>query len=413
VKKTTKQLRDSKQAALDSMQNLINTAESEDRNLSMDEQNAFNEAEKTATDMTERVERLERSLQLTKTAVTPVSFSTQSIKEDKDVQAFRFTDAAIAAYNGTMEGQVREFHQEAQNENKGRLFRGVGIPSFALEQRSTLPTGAAEVRPTDVGSFIDQLEANLVLGGVANFYSGLSADRKFPIVDSVATSWVSEDGTGEPSSAGALSNITLSPKKMISVVSMSAEMMVQNRSAEANLQRNMTASIAATWEKALLADADVSNAPASLWADAYDSGITTMVLDDLFTLEQQLLDGNFNPANSKFTYLFNPLAISTLKAAMGNEGGANFQVFDNNKTLNQIPYKVTSALGNGATETKLGALVTGSNIHMATFGGLDIISDRYTDAAKGLSRLVIVNLVDAKMSRNTGSAGGSFVKISN
>lgn len=414
MKKTTKQLRDSKQEALDSMQNLINTAESEDRNLSMDEQNAFNEAEKTATDMTQRVERLERSLQLTKTAVAPVSFTTQSIKDDKDVQAFRFTDAAIAAYNGSMEGQVREFHQEAQNENKGRLFRGVGIPSFALEQRTALPAAAGEVKPTDVGSFIDQLQANLVLGGVANFYSGLSADRKFPIVDSVSTAWVNESGsTGPAAASGALTNITLSPKKMISVVSMSAEMMVQNKSAEANLQRNMTASIAATWENALLADANVTDAPDSLWAAGYDSGIATMTLDDLYTLEQQLLEGNFNPANSRFTYLFNPKAIAALKTAMGNEGGQNFQVFDNNRTINQIPYKVTSALGSGASETNLGALVTGSNIHMATFGGLDVISDRYTDAAKGLSRLVIVNLVDAKMSRNTGAAGGSFVKVSN
>lgn len=412
MKKTTKQLRDSKQEALDSMQNLINTAESEDRNLSIDEQNAFNEAEKTATDMTQRVERLERSLQLTKTAVAPVSFTTQSIQDDKDVQAFRFTDAAIAAYNGSMEGQVREFHQEAQNENKGRLFRGVGIPSFALEQRTALPAAAGEVKPTDVGSFIDQLQDNLVLGGVANFYSGLSADRKFPIVDSVSTSWVSEAGTTAATAAGALSNITLSPKKMISVVSMSAEMMVQNKSAEANLQRNMTASIAATWEAALLNNADITDAPASIWAAGYDSGITTMSLEDLFTLEQQLLEGNFNPANSRFTYLFNPKAITAIKSAMGNEGGSNFQVFDNNNTLNQIPYKVTSALGKGhATEDNFAALVTGANIHMATFGGLDIISDRYTDAAKGLSRLVIVNLVDSKMSRETNAAGSSFVKI--
>lgn len=410
MKKTIKQLKDEKATALLSMQRLIETAESEDRNLSTDEQNAFDESEKTATDMTARVGRLERSLDLTKTPVSPVSFSTQSIKDDKDVKAFRFTDAAIAAYNGSMEGQVREFHQEAQNENKGRLFRGVGIPSFALEQRTALPAAAAQVNPTDVGSFIDQLQANLVLGGVANFYSGLSADRKFPIVDSVATSWVAEDGTGAPSAAGALTNITLSPKKMISVVSMSAEMMVQNASAEANLQRNMTASIAATWEKALLASADVSAAPASLWAAGYDSSITDIALDDLYTLEQALLDGDFNPANSRFAYLFNPKAIAAIKAGMGNESGQNFQVFDNNRTVNQIPYHVTSALGNGETDTERVALVTGSNMHLATFGGLDVISDRYTDAAKGLSRLVIVNLVDAKMSRITAGAGSSFVK---
>ena len=45
-----------------------------------------------------------------------------------------------------------------------------------------------------------------------------------------------------------------------------------------------------------------------------------------------------------------------------------------------------------------------SDVHLATFGGLDIISDRYTDAAKGLSRLVIVSLVDGKAARVTAGS---------
>jgi HK97 family phage major capsid protein len=415
VKKTVKQLKDAKNEALANMQALVDLAESEDRNLTADEQTAWNEAEKTATDMTERVDRLERSLNLTKTPITPIHHNLQDIKKtDKDLKKFRFTDAAIAAYNGSMSGLVREMHQEAQNENKGRLFRGVGIPSIALEQRTDLPGASSDVKPTDVGSFIDQLQANLTLGSIANFYSGLSADRKFPIVDGISTSFIAEAAAEADavSPSGSLTNITLSPKKMISVVSMSAEMMTQNASAEAALQRNMTASIAATWEEALLKETDVTGAPESFWADAHASSASTITLDDLYTLEQEMLDGEFNPANSRFAYLFNPKAIAQIKAAMGNEGGQNFQVFNNNATINSIPYYVSSLLGKGATETQRAAIVSGSNMHLATFGGLDVISDRYTDAARGLSRLVIVNLVDSKMSRIANSGGvSSFYKI--
>ena len=80
MKKTVKQLRDAKNEALASMQNLIENAEAEDRNLSTDETNAWNEAEKTANDMTQRVERLERSMQLSKTPVVPVTMVVKPIK---------------------------------------------------------------------------------------------------------------------------------------------------------------------------------------------------------------------------------------------------------------------------------------------------------------------------------------------
>ena len=271
MKKTVKQLRDAKNEALASMQNLIENAEAEDRNLSTDETNAWNEAEKTANDMTQRVERLERSMQLSKTPVVPVTMGVQNVgKTDKDLKRFSFTAAAQAAYSGQMEGLVREMHSEATSENKTRLFRGVGIPSIVLEQRAALPAAAAQVNSTDTGSFIDQLQANSVLVQAgANFYSGISADRKFPIISGIDSGFVNEAGsdpTGGQQPAGSINSITLQPHKLISVVQMSAEMMTQNNSAEAALQRNMARSIAAAWEGALLSGgANTTNGPDNIF----------------------------------------------------------------------------------------------------------------------------------------------------
>ena len=404
MKKTLKQLKDERQAALSVMQNLIENAESEDRNLNLDEQATFDENEKTADDMTQRVSRLERSMQLSKTPIVPVTFETQNVgKTDKDLKRFSFTAAATAAYNGQMDGLVRELHQEARNENKSRLFRGVGIPSIVLESRADLPAAASQVRPTDVGSFIDQLQANSVLVQAgANFYSGISADRKFPIIADIDSNYLAEDNTGQ-AAAGSLTNITLSPKKLISVVSMSAEMMTQNASAEAALQRNMARSISATWEKALLGSADLNvNAPASIYAtaDAVTPAVgSNVATDDLINMESMILTRNYNPASGRFSYLFNPAVIAKLKAEAGLDYTNGAFIDWANKQINGYNYYVSSNVGTAQTQAAMFGDM--SDVHLATFGGLDIISDRYTDAHKGISRLVVVSLNDGKAAHVT------------
>ncbi len=405
MKKTIKQLKDQKAEALSNMTQLIELSEQEDRNLTTDEQSAFDESEKVASDMDARIKRLERSMELTKTPVTPVTFSTQNVaKSDKDLKRFSFTAAATAAYNGQMDGIVREMHQEARNENKSRLFRGVGIPSIALESRADLPAAAAEVRPTEVGVFMDQLQANSVLVQAgANFYSGISADRKFPIIADIDSGYLAEDGGSGQAADGAITNVTLSPKKLISVVQMSAEMMTQNASAEAALQRNMARSITATWEKALLGNANLSaDAPASIYATATDiSAATNVDVADIINMEENILAKNYNPAAGSFAYLVNPAVLAKLKAELGtdytNGAFADFAA----RVLNGYNYYVSSNVGSGDTQACL--FGDFSDVHLATFGGLDIISDRYTDAHKGLSRLVVVSLNDGLAAHTTGS----------
>ena len=62
MNKTLKQLREERQVSLDEMTALINVAEAEDRNLTEDEQTAFDATEKNVNDLASRINRLERSL---------------------------------------------------------------------------------------------------------------------------------------------------------------------------------------------------------------------------------------------------------------------------------------------------------------------------------------------------------------
>ena len=407
MNKTLKQLREERQVSLDEMTALINVAEAEDRNLTEDEQTAFDATEKNVNDLASRIDRLERSLELAKN--NPVSFKTQDVaKTDKDLKRFSFGAVAKAAYTGVVDGIVKEMDAEARNEAPGQMFRGVAVPAIALQTRDAL----GEQAGVEVASFIDQLQSNSVLVQAgANFYSGLTADRKFPIVSSVSASFVGEnlDGATTVAESGSFSTVTLEPNKLISVVGMSAELMAQNPGVEAALQRNMAQAITAQWEANLLAAANQSaGGPASIFAEGteYASGTDDIAIADILGVETAVLANNINPNAARLAYVFNASCLGAAKALAGADYVAGFM--DNfQKTINTIPYYVSSNVGRAAN----GTAGTGdymlfgdfSDIHLGQFGGLSVLFDPYTNASKGLGRLVVTTLVDGKAARPTST----------
>jgi len=411
VNKTLKQLREERQVSLDEMTALINVAEAEDRNLTDDEQKSFDTTEKNVNDLASRIDRLERSLELAKN--NPVSFNTQDVaKEDKDLKKFTFGAAARAAYTGKMDGIVKEMDAEARMQAPNQMYRGVAVPSSVLHSRALVTSSAA--KGTEVASFIDQLQANSVLAQAgANFYTGLQADRKFPIVGSCTASFVAENGytsgTTEAAESGALSSKTLAPKKIISLASMSAELLEQNPAVEAALQRNLAIAVMAQFEKNLLAAVDQtstagSNGPDSIMADANAFSTSAIDAAAIFGVEAKVLENNINAAAAKFAYIFNGNGLGTAKGVAGSDYVAGFM--DNFvKSINNTPYYVTSNVGSQADGTAAAAgkdmLLYGdmSDIHIGQFGGMSILFDPYTTASRGIGRLVITNLMDGLAGR--------------
>ena len=414
MKKTLKQLKEERQVALDEMTALINVAEAEDRNLTDEEQVSFDATEKNVNDLGNRIERLERSLELAK--ANPVNFATQDVKEsDKDLRKFSFGAAAKAAYTGVVEGIVKEMDQEARNEAPNAMYRGIAVPSSVLQSRALITTSAAA--GTEVASFVDQLQANSVLAQAgANFYTGLSADRKFPIVGSCTASFVAENGytsgTTEAAESGALTSKTLQPKKIISLASMSAELMEQNPAVEAAMQRNLASAVMAQFEANLLAAADQtsttgSNGPTSIFKDVLDgatgtTGTTAMAIADVLNCEANVLANDVNPAASRLAYIFNASGLGAAKGLASNNYVDGYM--DNfQKTINTYPFQVSSNLGRAADGTAgAGDYVffgDMSDIHLGQFGGMSILFDPYTTASRGIGRLVITNLLDGLVAR--------------
>jgi HK97 family phage major capsid protein len=390
--KNSKSYKEERAEVIEKMEGLVASAEG--RDLTSDEQSNFdslNEKVEELNKMAVRAESFEK-LQATK-AVKEVTENTPS-----EVRDYSFQDAMNQAATGRLEGLVKEMDQEARNEARytGQSFKGIAIPSTILT-RAAVATAAGNA--TEVMAWTDQLEANLVLASAgANFYSGVD-NMKFPVFSAINSGFVAETGGSAPAANGTASSVTLSPKKLISIVNVSAEAIAQNASIEAALRRNMAQSVAATLEEALLGTADVSNAPQSIFADATTSA-TGVTASDWIDMETSLIENGVQINGARLAYLLDPSAYATVKslAQVSNVS----PIWDNaRKELNGYFSFVSPNVGNGGTAGKDHALFGDfSKVHIAQFGGLDVIYDIYTNAGTGEPRYILTSLVDGDAVQN-------------
>jgi HK97 family phage major capsid protein len=288
--------------------------------------------------------------------------------------------------------------EEARAEARytGQTYNGIAIPSSVLSRAAV---GTAAGNATEVMAWTDQLEANLVLASAgANTYFGIN-NAKFPVFSAINSGFVPEAGGSAPAANGTATSVTLSPKKLISIVNVSQEALTQNAGIEGALRRNMAASVASTLEAALLGTGDVSNAPTSIFADAA-TGPTTVTAADWIEMETDLIANGVSLQGARMAYLLDPSAYATVKglAQVSNVS----PIWDNaRKELNGYFAFVSPNVGNGGGATKDHALFGDfSKCHLATFGGISLIVDSFTDAGIGQTRMIVQSLVDGDCVQN-------------
>jgi HK97 family phage major capsid protein len=223
---------------------------------------------------------------------------------------------------------------------------------------------------------------------------------KFPVFSAINSGFVPEAGGSAPNANGTASGLTLSPKKLISIVNVSAESLVQNAGIEAALRRNMAQSVAATLENALLDTGDVQNAPTSIFADAAAGSTAAVSAASLLALETTVLGNGVQLEGARMAYLMDMDAYAAVKAAA--QVSSVSPLYDNrDKTSNGYFTFVSSNVAASGTASKDHVLFGDfSKVHIAQFGGLDILVDPYTDGGIGQTRMIVTSLVDGDAVQN-------------
>lgn len=401
-------LKEERAVIIENMESLIDTAKTEERDLTKEETNTWEGFNTEVKGLDKKIEIAKRQEDLSKSIAANIS-AARPTKEVKELRDFSFQDAMKQSVSGNLEGLVKEMDKEARTNHPYQSFRGVAIPSSVLEYRAI---NASDVDSTETMSFTDQLEANLVMASAgANFYTGVN-DMKFPVVSGVSSSWATEYNAADVAASGSTSNLTLTPKKLISVVDMSAEAMTQNNGLEAAIRRNMASNVAATLEAALLAgNADVTNAPASIFLDAATQSVAgaAPTADEILNMEQTLLSNGVNLLGARMAFLLDARALAEVKtlAQVANVS----PIYDNaDKMLGGYFALTSSNVGYYAAGTGSNYLLGDfSKVHIAQFGGLDILFDPYTKSRQGFGSMVVTSLVDGDAVQNDTA----FVAIRN
>ncbi len=399
--KNSKTYLEERAETLEILTGIVDTAKSEERELTSDEVVKFDSLTDKADSLDTMAKRAVKMETLKASqAKKEVRTNTETPKELKN---YSFQEAYRQAFTGKLEGLVKEMDQEARRENPNQAYRGLAIPSSVLESRDNVLTGG--LNGTQVQSFTDQLIASSVLVSAgAEMYTGVN-NAKFPIIQEISSAFIDEDGGTDATEAGSVASLTLEPNKLISVVNMSQEAMVQNAGIEAAIRRNLALSIMAQFEKNLLASADASAGPASILADAADGG-ATLSAAALLAAEGVLFDNNVNPATGKFAVLCNGSALGVIKGLVQATGVSS--IYDNvDKTTMGYSTFVSSNVGNKATDYSNVLFGDMSKIKMAMFGGLDLLFDPYTLSRQGVGSLIATALVDGDAVQN----GAAFVEI--
>jgi HK97 family phage major capsid protein len=393
--KTSIILKEERSDIISQLENIKDVATTEERDLTSDENSQVDGLLTEVDNLDSKIERAEKMETIKRNAA--VVSGVTSTKVEKEVRDYSFQDALKQAATGRIEGLVKEMDQEARSESRytGQSYKGIGIPASILT-RAAVETGAGNA--TQVMAWTDQLEANLVLAKAgANFYSGVN-NMKFPVFSSIASTFLPESGGTQVNPVtGTATSVTLSPKKLISIVNVSAEAITQNASLEAALRRNMAQSVAATMEKAFLANDDITNAPTSLLKDATSAATSVISSANVLKMETDALAANVSVEGARMAYIMNPAAYADVKVL---DQVSNVSVlYDNrDKMLNGYFSFITSNLNFSTTVSaaKTAALFGDfSKVHIAQFGGLDVIYDVYTGAGTGEPRYVLTSLVDA------------------
>lgn len=403
--KTSIVLKEERSDIISQLESIKDVATTEERDLSSEENNQVDGLLTEVDSLDTKIERAEKMETIKRNAA--VVSGVTSNKVEKEIEDYSFQSAMRAAYTGQVEGLVKEMDQEARSNAKytGQTFKGLAIPSTILTRAAV---GTDAVNATQTMSFTDQLEANLVMASAgANFYSGIE-NMKFPVISGVNSYFQPEAGGTAGAANGTASSITLSPKKLISVVNVSNEALTQNTSLEAALRRNMAQSIAAHLEKALLGETDVTNGPTSIFLDAAAGSTAAFSNTTALALEASVLDAGVQLEGARMAYLMNSSAYQAIKqAAMVSNVSPVYDMRE--KLVNSYFSLFSSNVGlHGGTAGKDAVLFGDfSKVHIAQFGGLDILYDPYTNGATGEPRMIVTSLVDGNAVQN----GAAFANL--
>ena len=399
--KNSKFYLESRSEVVESMENLVNLAKKEDRDLTPEEQTQFDDLNVKADALTESAKRAANFEALQQEKVKNTPLNKEEVKATRSWSLFKAVNEI--RNNGQLTGLEKEMHQEAEGEARKGL-QGIAIPTWATEKRAIDQANSA-IAPVSIGAYVDALQADSLWNRVGvNDLGTVAADTVLPIAGGSTVAWKGEVAAAADGGAD-FGKVTLTPKRLSGYANLSNVILAQNgTAAEAAVMRDLGRNVGTQIDAAMFGSSNVTSAPGCI---ADTTGVLTIteatsldVASDMLAAIQALannhgLDGNLAFVNS--WELYSPIKAAAQVASV-------YPLYVDDK-LAGYPGYFSSAPASVAGTSGDGIFGDFSRVYFATFGPTNILVDPYSRATNNEVRLVVNNHYDFGV-----ASGASFVK---
>ncbi len=408
--KSVKQLTEERGAIIENMNNIVDTAKSEARELTSDEASNFDNLSEQSEALNNTIARAAKVDAMKAEAAKK---NTVLSKEENEARnSYSLFRAINGLMNGNLTGLEAEIQAEASNESRSGL-QGIGIPSWMTEKRAYIDQANSAIAPVAIQAYADALRADTLYDKIGiNDLGNLAANTVVPITGQVDAEWAAENGNGADQSAD-FTKVTLSPKRVNAYSNLSRVLLAQNGpAAEAAVLRELGRAVGTQIDAALFAASTATNYPAAIAAASSIGTFTESTtaggagfIADVKEAEQKLADSHGLSGNLAYVCNYNLLSaaksgaqvssVSPFYTKEGDQGYINGQkVFFSNATAKSAGTSGDCLFGDFG------------RVYFCSFGPLDIIVDPYSAATNNAVRLVLNHHYDTGV-----ASGASFVKF--
>lgn len=249
--------------------------------------------------------------------------------------------------------------------------------------------------PEDKLGILEPLRARLVLVEAgATYMTGLIGNIAIPTYTGTNVGWVGEIDEASDG-AGQIGDVRLQPKRLTAYIDVSKQFLIQDsNSAEEMLKNDIVAAIANKLEATILGDGEGDDKKPAGLLNGVEADAAAPTFKDIVAMEAALESKN---VMGDIKFIVSPSAKADLKTA--DKGTDTGRYLMEANEIDGYPVLCTSAVaGKGVIMGNWSDLVIGQ------WGGIDLTVDPYTQAAKGMVRLVINAYFDAKPRREEAFA---------
>lgn len=434
------ELKEARGKKLKEMDDLVNLSVTEKRSFKTEEETKYNTLRTEIEDIDKRLKVLTDAQERSRKQESPLYVNNGGNNDQGDTQAqerrkliskFSFKRALKM---GVARGTVRDGVEEELNQEERRQMVAAGvselnsesilIPADALskEKRDMTATGSSGAEggysiQQNVQGLVDVLLPEMVLAKLPILrLNGLVGNVRFPkATTQPSAGWNTENGTATEKSP-AMDKLDLSPKRLAAFIQLSNQLLNQS---EANIReyanRFLINAQAIEFEKAALKGGG-SNEPTGIIGGSgtqavYAGGAASngtnangaaAVWADIVNLVKKARMANSINGQA---YITSPQVVGKLQVTPRQGSGVegNFIMPTWNGGANGFPVLSTSNMldtyTKGTATGVLSAMIFGdfSKFVMASWGGLEIGVDPYTNMKEGMTNIVLNSYVDCGM----------------